>query len=45
MDGERALDLTPAYVLAFIDRALDCEDEPILDGPSATWPEVAFENL
>ncbi|GAA2262735.1 alpha/beta hydrolase [Glycomyces scopariae] len=44
MDGERALDLTRAYVLAFIDRALDCEDSPILNGPSTTWPEVAFEN-
>ncbi|WP_091041676.1 hypothetical protein [Glycomyces sambucus] len=42
--GERALDLTRAYVLAFIDRALDCEDSPILDGPSTTWPEIAFEN-
>jgi dienelactone hydrolase len=44
MDGERVLELTRAYVLAFLDRTLGCERSPILDGPSAEWPEVVFEN-
>ncbi|MCC3763488.1 hypothetical protein K3N28_10420 [Glycomyces sp. TRM65418] len=44
MDGERALALTRAYVTAFLDRTLGCEEPPILNGPSTEWPEVAFEN-
>jgi dienelactone hydrolase len=44
MDGPRTLDLTRAYVTAFLDTALRGEDEPILDGPSEAWPEVVFHN-
>ncbi|RRR97334.1 alpha/beta hydrolase family protein [Glycomyces terrestris] len=44
MDGERALDLTRAYVLAFADQELRGDDAPLLDGPSTDWPEAVFHN-
>jgi hypothetical protein len=44
MDGARTLELTRAYVTAFLDHALRDEDEPILDRPSEEWPEVVFHN-
>ncbi|MEU6249656.1 alpha/beta hydrolase [Glycomyces sp. NPDC047010] len=43
MDGDRALELTRAVVTAFADQELGCEDAPVLDGPTAEWPELAFE--
>ncbi|MER7504841.1 alpha/beta hydrolase [Nonomuraea pusilla] len=38
----RELEVTRAYVAAFMDRHLRGEDEPLLDGPSKTYPEVKF---
>ncbi|WP_157974677.1 alpha/beta hydrolase family protein [Glycomyces dulcitolivorans] len=44
MDGAYAVALTRAYVLAFADQELRGADEPLLDGPSAEWPEAVFHN-
>jgi dienelactone hydrolase len=41
VDGERAVQLTDAYVTAFFDRRLRGKPAPILDGPSAAYPEAA----
>ncbi|WP_217707814.1 alpha/beta hydrolase family protein [Nonomuraea rhodomycinica] len=38
----RELEVTRAYVAAFMDRHLRGEDEPLLDGPSGAFPEVQF---
>jgi predicted dienelactone hydrolase len=43
-DGLRSSDIARTYVTAFLDEHLRCEDEPVLDGPSAEWPEVDFHN-
>ncbi|PRY61881.1 platelet-activating factor acetylhydrolase isoform II [Glycomyces artemisiae] len=43
-DGFRSSDIARTYVTAFLDAHLRCEDEPVLDGPSAEWPEVEFHN-
>ncbi|MCF6471758.1 alpha/beta hydrolase [Nonomuraea sp. MG754425] len=40
--GERAITITRAYVTAFLDRHLKGERRPLLDGPSADYPEVRF---
>lgn len=40
--GERASRVVSAYVLAFFDRYLKGEPQPLLDGPSAEFPEVEF---
>ncbi|MCD0446134.1 hypothetical protein LO763_21205 [Glycomyces sp. A-F 0318] len=44
MTGARAVDLTRAYVAAFVDQELRGCDAPLLDGPSDAWPEVVFHN-
>ena len=44
MDGARTLELTRAYVTAFVDQELRGEDAPLLDGPSENWPEAVFHN-
>jgi dienelactone hydrolase len=44
MEGARTLEITRAYVTAFLDAALWGGDDPILDGPSADWPEAVFHN-
>jgi pimeloyl-ACP methyl ester carboxylesterase len=44
MEGARAVELTRAYVTAFVDIHLRGEDEPILNGPSEDWPEAVFHN-
>jgi dienelactone hydrolase len=41
-DGERAVDITRAYVRAFFDQHLRCEHEPLLTAPSPAYPEVTF---
>jgi len=41
----RALRITARYLEAFFDRYLDGRREPLLDGPSADYPEVTFERL
>lgn len=43
IDGRRALSVTNAYLLAFFDRYLKGEKEPLLRGPSPAYPEVRFE--
>ncbi|GAA3179091.1 alpha/beta hydrolase [Nonomuraea roseoviolacea subsp. carminata] len=42
IDGERSLRITRAYVTAFLDTHLRGERRPLLDGPSAEYPEVKF---
>ncbi|MGA4838413.1 alpha/beta hydrolase family protein [Streptomyces sp. G45] len=42
LDGERCAALTRAYVTAFADRHLRGRSAPLLDGPSARYPEVRF---
>ncbi|NUP02710.1 MAG: alpha/beta hydrolase [Nonomuraea sp.] len=42
LDGERALAITRAYVTAFLDLHLKGERQPLLDRPSADFPEVRF---
>ena len=42
--GERGVEITNAYVGAFLDRHLRGLDAPLLDGPSTDYPEVEFEN-
>lgn len=44
IDGRRALRMTNAYLLAFFDRYLQGETEPLLRAPSARYPEVRFES-
>lgn len=44
MDGARTLELTRAYVTAFVDQELRDQDAPLLDGPSDEWPEAVFRN-
>lgn len=40
--GARGVEITNAYVGAFLDRHLRGLDTPLLDGPSAGYPEVEF---
>ena len=42
--GTRGIEITNAYVGAFLDRHLRGMDAPLLDGPSDAYPEVEFEN-
>ncbi|MFI6786922.1 alpha/beta hydrolase family protein [Nonomuraea sp. NPDC050383] len=42
IDGERSLRITRTYVTAFLDAHLRGERRPLLDGPSAAYPEVKF---
>ena len=44
IDGLRSVQLTNAYVLAFFDKYLKGEDEPLLDGSSAEYPEVTIRS-
>nr|WP_152992274.1 alpha/beta hydrolase [Nonomuraea pusilla] len=41
----RELEVTRAYVAAFMDRHLRGDDEQLLDGPSETYPEVKFREV
>ncbi|MFE3765832.1 alpha/beta hydrolase family protein [Streptomyces sp. NPDC059104] len=42
LDGDRVDTLTRGYVAAFLDTHLRGRDAPLLDGPSAGFPEVRF---
>ncbi|OKK04758.1 hypothetical protein AMK26_15810 [Streptomyces sp. CB03234] len=42
LSGDRATVITRAYVGAFVDRHLRGVPRPLLDGPCAAFPEVAF---
>ncbi|GAA1966661.1 alpha/beta hydrolase [Amycolatopsis minnesotensis] len=42
MPGARSMELTRAYVAAFLDLHLRGRPQPLLDGPVATNPEVRF---
>ncbi|GCB51482.1 hypothetical protein [Streptomyces sp. NL15-2K] len=42
LDGDRVDAITRAYVGAFVDTHLRGRDIPLLDGPSARFPEVRF---
>ena len=40
--GARSLDITRAYVRAFLDQHLRGQPQPLLDQPSPRYPEVSF---
>ncbi|MEV4437910.1 esterase [Streptomyces sp. NPDC049577] len=40
--GERAVGVTRAYVVSFLDRFLRGRDDGLLDGPSSRFPEMRF---
>ncbi|WP_405651749.1 alpha/beta hydrolase family protein [Streptomyces sp. RK9] len=42
LDGDRADAIVRAYVTAFLDTHLRGRERPLLDGPSARYPEVRF---
>ena len=42
LSGARSLDITRAYVLAFVDQHLRGQPRPLLDQPSSRYPEVGF---
>ncbi|HEX5416304.1 MAG TPA: alpha/beta hydrolase [Chloroflexota bacterium] len=42
IDGRRGLDVTNAYLLAFVDQYLPGKSTSLLDGPSPRYPEVTF---
>ena len=42
LPGERASEITRAYVTAFLDLHLRGHAQPLLDGPSSRYPEVHF---
>ncbi|MFB4293187.1 alpha/beta hydrolase family protein [Nonomuraea sp. ATR24] len=42
IDGERGIAITRAYVTAFLDTHLKGRHRPLLDRPSADYPEVRF---
>ncbi|MDT0343900.1 alpha/beta hydrolase family protein [Streptomyces litchfieldiae] len=45
LDGDRCDTITRAYVTAFADTHLRGRNAPLLDGPSARYPEVRFHQL
>ncbi|MFB9609729.1 alpha/beta hydrolase family protein [Kutzneria kofuensis] len=42
LPADRAIAITRTYVTAFFDQTLECQREPILDGPTPENPEVRF---
>ncbi|MCX5199137.1 alpha/beta hydrolase [Streptomyces sp. NBC_00249] len=42
LDGDRAFSVTRTYVTAFLDQHLRGRHAPLLDGPTACFPEVRF---
>jgi len=44
LDGYRSNEISRNLVTAFMDQELRGEEAPILDGPSAEWPELVFHN-
>ena len=43
IDQARALTITKAYVEAFLGEYLEGRKSPLLNGPSAEYPEISFE--
>lgn len=43
IDGVRGLTILDAYIVAFFDRYLKGEEQPLLQGPSADYPEVEMQ--
>ncbi|MFG1606392.1 alpha/beta hydrolase family protein [Actinoplanes sp. NPDC049265] len=43
--GERTVEITRAYVAAFLDMHLRHRSEPLMQGPSAGFPEVQFAGV
>jgi hypothetical protein len=43
IDPARAVEIINTYVVAFFNKHLKGEDVPLLDAPSADFPEVTFE--
>ncbi|KAI1097369.1 hypothetical protein F4804DRAFT_327812 [Jackrogersella minutella] len=43
IDGNRQVKILNTYVKAFFDFTLQGRNSPLLDGPSADWPEVIFD--
>lgn len=44
IDAERAVEIYQAYTVAFIEKTLSGGQSPLLDGPSAAYPEAYFEH-
>ena len=44
IDGTRAVGMIDDYVVSFFDQHLKGQPSVLLDGPSAAYPEVVFEN-
>ena len=44
IDGRHAVEIVNAYVLAFFEQHLKGLDQPLLDGPSLSFPEATFES-
>ncbi|MEB3370875.1 hypothetical protein R4I43_26075 [Saccharopolyspora sp. S2-29] len=44
LDGHRTAQITRDYVAAFLDQHLRATPHPLLQAPSANYPEVLFEN-
>lgn len=42
--GRRILEITSTYSLAFFERYLEGEDQPLLESPSPDFPEVRYES-
>jgi hypothetical protein len=42
IDGARGLVITSEYLAAFFDRTLKGQSSPLLEGPSAAYPEVTL---
>jgi predicted dienelactone hydrolase len=42
--GKRILEITSSYSLAFFERFLGGEDQPLLESPSPDFPEVRYKN-
>ncbi len=43
IDGVRGMTILNAYIVAFFDRYLKGEEQPLLQGPSADYPEVEIQ--
>jgi predicted dienelactone hydrolase len=44
MNGARAVNLVDVYIVAFFDQYLKNQPSPLLNGPSAAYPEVTFQS-
>jgi hypothetical protein len=42
IDGRRFLAISTTYIAAFFDHTLQGQAEPLLNGPSAQYPEVTY---